>query len=189
MTDSRINEALRHIHPSAGFRPWHGGASVLGSLRGVSPEVAAWKPYPDRHSIWELALHIAYWNYAVWRRLTDGDEGGFPRSPSDWPAVPERSGDTAKVERGAPTGDSRGGAEDGSWADAWEEDRRLIREWHDRLVEAIEGFDSDRLADPAGEGSKTSYADLITGVLLHDTYHAGQIQIMKRLAASAGVEA
>lgn len=164
MTDNRIDEVLRHIHPPTGFKPWHGGASVLGSLRGVSPEMAAWVPYPDRHSIWALTLHIAYWNYAVWRRLTDSDEGGFPRSPANWPAVPEA-------------------ADEG----AWKEDRRVVREWHDRLVEAMEDFDPGRLDEPAGEGAKTSYADLITGVLLHDTYHAGQIQIMKRLAASAGV--
>ena len=163
MRDRRLEEALRHIHPPKGFTPWHGGASALGSIRGVGAEVAAWKPYPDRHSIWELALHIAYWNYAVWRRLTDADPGGFPRSPSNWPAVPEPPSE-----------------------DAWAEDRRLVREWHGRLVAAIEGFDPDRLDQAAGD-SKTSYADLVTGVLLHDTYHAGQIQIMKRLAASAGV--
>ena len=164
MTDPRLQEVLRHLQPPTGFKPWHGGASVLGSLRGVSVEVAAWKPYPDRHSIWELALHIAYWNYAVWRRITDAGEGGFPRSPSNWPAAPEPPD-----------------------PEAWDEDRRLVREWHDRLVAAIEGFDGHRLDEPAGEGAKTSFADLITGVLLHDTYHAGQIQIMKRLASSHGL--
>ena len=39
----------------------------------------------------------------------------------------------------------------------------------------------------AGSGDKitTTYADLITGILLHDTYHVGQIQLMKRLWKSA----
>lgn len=165
MTDRRLEEALRHLDPPAGFDPWHGGASVLGSLRGVPPAVAAWKPYPDRHSIWELALHIAYWNYAVWRRLTDADPGGFPRSPSDWPAVPDPPD-----------------------ADAWAGDRRLVREWHDRLVEAIRAFEAERLDEVAGESGKTrtTYADLVTGIVLHETYHAGQVQLMKRLARSAG---
>jgi hypothetical protein len=160
--DPRLTEALRHLHPTDGFKPWHGGASVLGSLRGVSVEVAAWKPYPDRHSVWDLALHIAYWNYAVWRRLTDAPEGGFTRSPSNWPAAPEAT------------------------EAAWAEDRRLVREWHDRLVAAVEGFGGP--LDEVAGGGKTSHADLITGVLLHDTYHAGQIQVMKRLARSAGLE-
>lgn len=164
MTDPRIRETLRHIHPPTGFKPWHGGASVLGSLRSVAPDVAAWKPYPDRHSIWELALHIAYWNYAVWRRLTDGDVGGFPRSPSNWPAMPDDASGTA-----------------------WKEDRRLVRTWHDRLVAALEELAPARLDETVGDQTKTTYADLVTGVLLHDTYHAGQIQIMKRLATSAGL--
>jgi uncharacterized damage-inducible protein DinB len=41
--------------------------------------------------------------------------------------------------------------------------------------------------ETAGDGRKTTYADLITGIVLHDTYHAGQIQMLKRLAASHGL--
>jgi uncharacterized damage-inducible protein DinB len=164
MTDRRLEEALRHFHPPTGFKPWHGGPSALGSLRGVSPEVAAWKPYPDRHSIWELALHVAYWNYAVWRRLTGGEPGGFDRTPSDWPAVPDPPS-----------------------TEAWAADRGLLRDWHERLRAALESFDPSRLDRPASEDSAVTFADLVTGVVLHDTYHAGQIQLMKRLARSHGL--
>lgn len=163
MTDRRLEEALRHFDPPAGTRLWHGGASVLGALRGVSPEVAAWKPYPDRNAIWALALHIAYWNYAVRRRLTGEPSGGFPRSPSNWPDVPPE-----------PT------------AAAWKTDRGLVRQEHDRLVAALREFDSSRLDDAAGD-TETTYADLIAGIVLHDTYHVGQIQLMKRLARSHGL--
>jgi len=69
----------------------------------------------------------------------------------------------------------------------WDEDRKLLRECHERLVEAVSGFDASRLDDFAGEGRKTTYADLITGIVLHDTYHAGQIQMLKRLARSHGL--
>jgi uncharacterized damage-inducible protein DinB len=164
MKDRRLEEALRHLHPPAGVRLWHGGATVLGSVRGVSPEVASWKPYPDRHSIWDLTLHIAYWNYAVERRLTGGPSGGFPRSPSNWPHPPA---EVSKV--------------------GWDEDRKLLRECHERLVQAISAFDPSRLDDSAGEERKTTYADLITGIVLHDTYHAGQIQMLKRLSRSHGL--
>ena len=164
MTDKRLDEALRHLDPPPGTKLWHGGASPLGSLRGVSPGVAEWAPYPDRHSIWELALHIAYWNYAVTRRLTDGPSGAFPRKPSNWPSLP--------VER-----------DDASW----KADRRLVKEAHDELVAAIRGFDPSRLDDHANS-EETTYADLVTGIVLHDTYHTGQIQLLKRLAKSAGVK-
>ncbi len=164
MRDKRLDEALRHLHPPAGTKLWHGGATVLEALRGVSPEVASWKPYPDRHSIWGLALHIAYWNYAVRRRLTEERRSGFPRSPSNFPAVP-----------------------DPRTPSAWKQDRDLIRECHDRLAEAVAAFDTSRLDDRAGTDTQTTYADLITGIVLHDTYHVGQIQMLKRLARSHGV--
>ncbi len=164
MTDRRLEEALRHLQPAAGTKLWHGGATVLGALRGVSPTVASWKPYPDRHSIWDLALHIAYWNYAVRRRIAGEPRGGFPRSPSDWPDVADPISSTA-----------------------WKRDRELVRECHDRLVEAVAAFDVSRLDDRAGANTETTYADLITGIVLHDTYHVGQIQLLKRLAKSHGL--
>jgi uncharacterized damage-inducible protein DinB len=126
--------------------------------------MASWKPYPDRHSIWDLALHVAYWNYAVERRLLDAPKGGFPRQPANWPH-------------------SSGAATE----DGWAEDRRLVRRHHDRLLEALTSFDAARLDEVAGEKGRTTYADLITGVVLHDTYHAGQIQMLKRLARSHGL--
>lgn len=163
MTDRRLEEALRHLDPPAGTRLWHGGVSVLGALRGISPEMAAWRPYPDRHSMWALALHVAYWNYAVWRRIMGAARGGFPRSPSNFPDVPDPATQAA-----------------------WDEDRKLVREWHGHLVAAIRGFDPVRLDEIAGGEGKTTYADLITGIVLHDTYHAGQIKMLERLVVSRG---
>lgn len=125
--------------------------------------VASWRPSPDRHTIWELALHVAYWNYAVERRLTDGPENTFPRSPSNFPA---------------PSGDDDR---------AWKADRGVLREYHDRLRAVIADQDPASLEQVAGGKGGVTRADLITGVLLHDTYHAGQIQLMKRLARSQGI--
>jgi len=149
------------FHPPPGQRPWHGGASALGALRGVDPDTAIWKPAPDRHSIWELALHIAYWNYAVWRRVGGEARGGFPRSPSNWPAPP------TQID-----------------ASAWKRDRTLLRDYHDRLSEAMRAFDPGRLEESSGGRDGYTFGDLFMGAVLHETYHAGQIQIMKRIYAS-----
>jgi uncharacterized damage-inducible protein DinB len=48
----------------------------------------------------------------------------------------------------------------------------------------MESFDAARMDDRAGGEGETTHADLITGIVLHDTYHAGQIQMLKRLARS-----
>lgn len=164
MHDARLTDALKHLHPPPGVKLWHGGATVLGCLRGVSVETAAWRPAPDRHSIWALTLHIAYWKYAVRRRITEEERGGFPRSPSNWPAVPEEPNE-----------------------ETWKADRQLLRDEHLRLVEALESFEAARLAEIAGDG-RTSYADLVWGIVLHDAYHVGQIQMLKRMHRSQSTE-
>jgi uncharacterized damage-inducible protein DinB len=158
MADARIAEILKALDPPAGTRLWYGGASPLGSLRGVSAKEAAWKPAPDRHSIWELVLHIAYWKYAVRRKLTGAPKGGFPRGPANWPSVPERP-------------DSK----------TWKEDRALLREEHTRLVEAVKSFDARRLDKKPEDAVEGTFVDQLMGIVMHDTYHTGQIQILKRL--------
>ena len=162
MLDSRLSEALHLLDPPAGERLWYGGATALGSLRGVDHVQATWKPRADRHSIWELALHIAYWKYGVRRRLDETiPRGAFPRSPANWPRPPARP-------------DAR----------SWVEDRGLLRAEHDALVETIRSFDPNRLEELRGK-SDYRYVDLILGVITHDIYHTGQIQLMKRLYRDA----
>ena len=50
-------------------KAWH-GTNLRGALRGVTARQAAWRPAAGRHNLWEIALHAAYWKYAVRRRLT-----------------------------------------------------------------------------------------------------------------------
>jgi uncharacterized damage-inducible protein DinB len=158
MTEPRLAEVLHLLDPPAGARPWYGGATAIGSLRGVGHDQAAWKPTPDRHSIWELALHIAYWKYAVRRRLDESvPRGAFPRSPANWPAVPDEP-------------DER----------FWKEDRALLRREHEALVTVVRALRPDRLDHRDAKGDYRAI-DLLFGVVTHDIYHTGQIQLMKRL--------
>ena len=71
-------QQLRSILDAGYNRPsWH-GTNLRGSIRGLSPEQAAWRPARTRHNIWELVVHSAYWKYTAWRRLTGADRGSFP---------------------------------------------------------------------------------------------------------------
>jgi hypothetical protein len=81
---------LRILDDAYEKKAWH-GPNLRGSLRGVTPAQAAFRPAPRRHSIRELTLHAAYWKYAVWRRLTGAKRRSFPISGSNWfsrPGVP-----------------------------------------------------------------------------------------------------
>src|SRR6266536_2305397 len=75
-----------NLQPQTGRRSWHGGPTPVGALRGVTVEQARWAPTPKRKSIWQLALHIAYWKYAVRRHLEAGPIPRFPRKPANWPS-------------------------------------------------------------------------------------------------------
>lgn len=156
--DPRLREILNLLDPPAGKRLWFGGASVAGCLRGVTPEQADWKPAPKRHSIWELTLHLAYWKYAVRRNLEALPQGAFPRSPSNWPAVPQPAD-----------------------APHWTADRALLRSQHAQLVEAVRVFDPRRLDKPAPGSKAYRFVDLLFGIVSHDLYHVGQVQLLKRL--------
>lgn len=157
MTDRRLSALSKALAPPPGVRLWYGGAGIPGCLRGVNAEQAAWKPGPDRPGIWELTLHIAYWKYAVRRKLTGGPTGAFPHA-ADWPPIPD------------PASESN-----------WKKDRRLLRDQHRALADVVQTLSSRSLDRPPDVETKWTRDDLVMGVIMHDMYHVGQIQYVKRL--------
>lgn len=138
-------------HPS-----WH-GTNLRGSIRGVPVEMAAWRPGRGRHNISELVVHAAYWKYIGLRRLTGSRRSSFPLSGSNWFERP-----TDKTPA------------------AWRADVALLDRTHRALREAAAGLHaSDIHVTPQG-GPWSTFA-LLSGVAAHDLYHAGQIQLLKRL--------
>lgn len=158
MPDAAIAVVLAALDRAYDRKSWH-GTNLLGSLRGVGVEQAAWRPGAGRHNVWELALHAAYWKYAVRRRLTGEPRGSFPLQGSNFFLRPEP-----------------GRAHEA----AWKADRALLESEHRALRSAVAALRGDDLERPA-EGGATSILDLVTGVAAHDLYHAGQIQLLKRL--------
>jgi uncharacterized damage-inducible protein DinB len=148
---------LLFLIDSAYDRPsWH-GPNLRGSLRGVTPALAAWRPARGRHNIWELTVHAAYWKYAAWRRLTGARRGSFPYSGSNWLKRPEQA-----------------------TAAAWRADLALLDEMHRTLRGSIVADARSPLDRPLSRS--LTKRGLLTGVAAHDLYHAGQIQLLKRLA-------
>jgi hypothetical protein len=141
-------------------RSWH-GTNLRGSIRGVRAEEAAWRPGPGRHNIHELVVHAAYWKYVARRRMLGERRGSFPLKGSDWFSRPEA----------------------GVTEEQWNEDVALLAEMHDSLREAVASLPEKRLREPAQKGFDN--VGLITGIAAHDLYHAGQIQLLKRLYRSA----
>jgi hypothetical protein len=124
----------------------------------VTAAQAVWVPAPGRKSIWSLALHIAYWKYAVRRRLGDVSDARFPRSPANWPDVPQSA-------------DSR----------RWAADVTLLKLEHEKLVAAVAAIPSSTYGKALPDGKRWTLGELIVGIAQHDAYHTGQIQMLKRL--------
>jgi hypothetical protein len=135
---------------------WH-GPNLRGSLRGIAAREAAWRPGKGRHNVWEIVVHAAYWKYAVRRRLLGEKRGSFAVEGSNWFVRPT---DLRKK--------------------AWLADVSLLAEEHRRLKAAVAAFQPEDL-DRSAKGSKTTARRLIVGIAFHDVYHAGQIQMIKRL--------
>lgn len=75
-------------------KAWH-GPNLRQSLRGVSAQMAAWRPAPGRHNIWEITLHAAYWKYVARRRLRGEKRGSFALKGSNWFKRPEELSEKA----------------------------------------------------------------------------------------------
>lgn len=132
-------------------RTWH-GPNLRQSLRGVTAKQAAWRPERGRHNIWEVALHAAYWKYAVRRRIEGGKRGSFALKGSNFFVRPEKGKLTEA---------------------AWSADKALLEQEHKRMRAAIARV----LQTPRG----TKISRTLYGVAFHDIYHAGQIRLLRRL--------
>ncbi len=136
---------------------WH-GPNLRGAVRGITLAQAAWRPRQGRHNIWELVVHSAYWKYVAWMRLTGAPRGSFAASGANWISRPQQA-----------------------TPGAWREDLALLQTAHRTLRDEVASLRSAALPRRAAKGTATVQA-LVTGVAAHDVYHAGQIQLLKRLA-------
>jgi hypothetical protein len=89
--------------------------------------------------------------------MTDGQRGSFPLKGSNWFA------------RNDPASEQR-----------WRDDIGLLDQMH-RSVRAAVAELSARALGHTPRGSNVSNFALLSGVAAHDLYHAGQIQLLKRL--------
>ena len=162
------NDAIRRLLvelEQAYRRPaWH-GTNLRGSLRGLTPEQALWRPGPARHNIWEETLHAAYWKYAVRERLVGGKGRDFPLKGRNW--FPSPSGVTGAAAQ-----------------KEWKQTVALLDREHNALCAVVEECPVARLERPVLR-SRWSVFDSILGTAFHDIYHAGQIQLLKRLQETA----
>ncbi len=134
-------------------RAWHGDP-VWNLLEGISPECAANRPVAVAHTIWELLMHMTYWETVGYGRIMNLP---VERGPGkNFPVVPK------------PTA--------ANWRKTLKEFRASNRNFRQALLQ-LEPANLDlRLAR---DKRKSTYVEA-HGVIQHHVYHAGQIAILRK---------
>lgn len=149
LTDAeRIADQLARAYAG---EAWYGPAlrPMLGAL---SPDAAARRPLPGRHSVWELVLHLAANIDFVLARL---DGHALELAPEvDWPPVGEVS------EAG------------------WRAALATLDGHHDALVARTRAL-PDAALEATVVGRAYSTRVMLLGILQHNVYHAGQVALLR----------
>jgi DinB superfamily len=161
MPRKEIDHLIAMLDEAYAGPSWH-GPCLRGALRGVAARDAAWRPARGRHNIWELAVHSAYWKYAVRRRLTGEAEHTFGEHGSNWFRRPASGASGKQIEK------------------QWRRDLAMLARMHRELCDAVLAFAPGGL-DRLVRGSRYTARRSVAGAAMHDVYHAGQIQLLKRL--------
>ena len=136
-----------------GYGPgaWH-GPDLKAALADVHDELAFWRPGGSRHNIAEIAVHHAYCTRNVYAKITGRDPGAFVVDGDDWFDVPNTM--------------------------SWQAIQDVIEREQSRLVAADSDIATGRITSPL---SPSERFDLVLGITCHAVYHAGQVQLIKRL--------
>jgi hypothetical protein len=143
----------RLLNEGYGSGAWH-GPDLKAALADVSPELAFWRPAPARHNIAEIALHHAFCARNVHAQLSGRRAEPFVLTGEDWFDVASEQ------------------------TLGWPAIRDVVDRHQQQLASAIADIEAGHLSSPLGQAERLA---LTLGITCHAVYHAGQIQLIKRL--------
>ena len=157
---SEAERILRQYDMVMHGNAWHGDP-IWQILDNVPAECAAARPLADTHTIWELVMHMMFWEGVAARRLV-GERAGLDEE-RNFPAQPEVTEEN------------------------WHKTREQFRASNQEFRAALEKLDASRGEELSAAG-KCSFYDEAHGLIQHHIYHAGQIALLKKgfEARSAG---
>lgn len=150
-----IVETLRQTFDG---RAWY-GPSFTDVLNGVDKTQAIERPIKARHTIWEIVNHCTFWMEAVTRAL-HGESMPDIESTEDW---------------------SKMGKTDEDWTNAQEK----LKKAYEELVNSTKNLNEAQLTQKIhgsydGQPYATAYRRMLHGISDHNTYHAGQIALLRK---------
>ena len=148
------NVLARVIEEGYGPGAWH-GPDLKAALSDVSPELAFWRPGPGRHNIAEIALHHAFFVRSVRAQLSGATPEPFVLDGEDWFEISNESRLT------------------------WPEILDVVDGQQRQLAAVVAGMSAGRARRASAD---VEPFDLALGITCHAVYHAGQVQLIKRLS-------
>ena len=150
---SQLRLTSRVLQEGFGPGAWH-GPDLKAALADVTAPLAFWRPGAARHNIAEIALHHAYFVRSVRTQLSGAPAEPFVVEGEDWFDVSD--------ERRL------------SWISIY----TTLESEQERLRATVGDLETGR--PTRGMTADERFA-LVLGITCHAVYHAGQIQLIKRL--------
>jgi hypothetical protein len=129
------------------------GADMKAAIEAVTAEDAFRRPAAGRHNIAELALHHAYYVREVRSRLTGAAQEPFVLEGGDFFTL------------------------DDAAALSWDKVKATLAAEQQRLAAVVD--DEQQIVGKTDDEK----LELVLGITCHAVYHAGQIQLIKKLIA------
>ena len=143
----------RVLNEGYGPGAWH-GSDLKAALADVTPALAFWRPGAGRHNIAEIALHHAYCVRAVRAQISGRAAEPFVRDGEDWFDLPDEQ------------------------TLSWSNVVNTVDTQHHHLAALVEDVAGGAVVSPLADPERFN---LVLGITCHAIYHAGQIQLIKRL--------
>lgn len=143
---------VRILQEGYGPGAWHGN-DLKAAIADVTSKAAFQRPAAGRHNIAEIAVHHAYTVRSVRERITGKSAEPFALKGEDWFELSSES------------------------ALSWKKIQALVAAQQQQLEDAVADLAAGRVT-PVKDAKPF---DLILGITCHAIYHAGQIQLIKRL--------
>ena len=149
--------AVREMDPEDGrwFSP------ISQALAGLTAAQAAWVAGDGMNTIWQLVNHLTFWTQFVTGRLAGGHPWG------------------ERIDNNATFGDPGDASDEDGWARAVQG----LRDAYSELAAALSKQTDLDMERPLNS-QRTPAATMVSGSVMHDAYHIGQIVLLRRMQGS-----
>jgi len=152
-TTTAVPPESRILNEGYGPGAWH-GPDMKAALADVKPALAFWRPATGRHNIAELVLHHAYFVRAVRSQISGRPAEPFVLPGEDWFVVTDQK------------------------PISWSKVQSTLESEQQRLAELVAAIEAGTVTPATAAPERFG---LILGITCHAIYHAGQVQLIKRL--------